>query len=347
MLTPDHTIDMTYAPTIGRIVHAQTAPGRIVSISRPASDLIAGDIHGISLTGKQVLDLDPYFGPVVQDQPILAIDRVRYRGEPVAVLAAREGNVDSSAISLETAPVSPISTGAKRGDPPLVHVIDLLGHGSRASEVGLAAARTNLLASIELPGSASPASGSQQRSIHIAKPLVAPDGLVYASAQWNDDVVTVWSHCVDPIEVQRELSGITGVSEAIIRVLPPHFLGNDSGEPVAVAGAIGVEAIAVAIARKGQRPIDIHAKRSDFGWTGPRATIEWDEQGNAMLAVDAGAVAGYLPVWLDDFGRIVAERTSSGAKVTVDLIYSEQPPIAASKSDWIAALTEALESSEQ
>jgi hypothetical protein len=295
--------------------------------------------------GKQVLDLDPYFGPVVEDQPILAIDRVRYRGEPVAVIAASEGDIDTSVISLETSPVSPISTGAKRGDPPLVHVIDLLGRGPLASEIALAVVRTNLLASLELPGTASPSSGSRQRSVQIAKPLAAPNGLVYASAQWNDDVVTVWTHALDPSEVQRELSRITGLAEANIRVLPPQVLDNDTAAPV--PGAIGVEAIAVALARSARRPIDVHAKRTDFGWTGPRATIQWNEQGNARLTIDAGAVAGYLPIWLEDLGRIVAERTHAGAGVTVNLVYSEQPSIAASKSDWISALTEALESSEQ
>ncbi|CAN5575578.1 hypothetical protein BH09CHL1_BH09CHL1_31420 [soil metagenome] len=347
MSKPNDALEMTYTPTIGRVIHAQTAPGRIVSISRPDSDLIAGDLLSTSLIGKQVLDLDPYFGPVVQDQPILAIDRVRYRGEPVAVIAAREGDVDTSAISLETAPLSPIATGAKRDDPPLVHVIDLLGRGSLASKVALADVRTNLLVSLELPGTASSSSGSKQRSIQIAKALVQPNGLVYASAQWQDDVITVWTHCADPSEVQRELSGITGIAEENIRVLPPHVLGDDARHPMAVPGAIGVEAIAVAIARKARRPVDVHAKQSDFGWTGPRASIHWDEQGNARLAIDAGAVAGYLPIWRDDFGRIVAERTIAGAMVTVNLIYSEQPPIAASKSDWITALTEAMESSEQ
>lgn len=347
MSKPNDALEMTYTPTIGRIVHAKTAPGRIVSISRPGSDLIAGDLPSVSLIGKQVLDLDPYFGPVVQDQPILAIDRVRYRGEPVAVIATREGTVDTPPIFLETAPVSPIATGAKRGESPLVHVIDLLGRGHWASGVVLETARTNVLAHLQRSGTAMSASISPSRTIQIAKPLVAPDGLVHAGARWHDDAVTVWTHCVDPSEVQRELAGITGLSEASIRVLPPRVPGGDSREALAVPGAIGVEAIAMVIARNARRPIDLQAKRSDFGWRGPRATLHWDNQGNALLTIDAGAVAGYLPIWLEDFGRIVAERTHSGAAVTVNLNYSEQPPIAASKSDWIAALTEALESSEQ
>lgn len=50
------------------------------------------DIRGVHcvLTGADLggLEIDPYFGPVFKDQPVLAIDRVRYIGEPIAAVAA-------------------------------------------------------------------------------------------------------------------------------------------------------------------------------------------------------------------------------------------------------------------
>lgn len=41
------------------------------------------------LTRDDLKDLDPYVGQAVRDQPILAIDRVRFAGEPVAAVAQR------------------------------------------------------------------------------------------------------------------------------------------------------------------------------------------------------------------------------------------------------------------
>ena len=43
---------------------------------------------------------DPYYGPAFHDQPILAIDKVRYVGEPVAVVLASDPHVAEEAVHL-------------------------------------------------------------------------------------------------------------------------------------------------------------------------------------------------------------------------------------------------------
>ena len=40
------------------------------------------------LTGSDLGDIDPYWGHAIRDRPIVAIDRVRFHGEPVAAVAA-------------------------------------------------------------------------------------------------------------------------------------------------------------------------------------------------------------------------------------------------------------------
>ena len=40
------------------------------------------------LTADDLKDCDPFYGPAFKDQPVLAMDRVRYAGEPVAVVIA-------------------------------------------------------------------------------------------------------------------------------------------------------------------------------------------------------------------------------------------------------------------
>ena len=47
------------------------------------------DIIGTSDDIRKVIP-DPYYGPAFHDQPILAIDKVRFVGEPVAVVVARD-----------------------------------------------------------------------------------------------------------------------------------------------------------------------------------------------------------------------------------------------------------------
>ena len=43
---------------------------------------------------------DPYYGPAFHDQPILALDKVRYVGEPVAVVLASDPHVAEEAVHL-------------------------------------------------------------------------------------------------------------------------------------------------------------------------------------------------------------------------------------------------------
>ena len=42
------------------------------------------------LIGAELGGMDPFYGPAYKDQPLLAIDRVRYEGEPVAAVAAMD-----------------------------------------------------------------------------------------------------------------------------------------------------------------------------------------------------------------------------------------------------------------
>lgn len=329
------TID-TEVRLIGRIAHADVPPGKITSIT------VEDATPGLeSLTGKQALDLHPYFGPVVHDQPLLAIDRVRYRGEPVAVLAGPDVlEANALPVALTTAPISPIATGAKHGSPPLVHVVDLLGRGPLAERIALGTARTNTLMVVTATGLSTSRAVASHRIVSIAKPLASPDSIVRATAIWRDDLLSVWTPSLEADEIRRELATVTGHPEERIQLISPEPTGRETG---ALPGAIGVEAIAVAIARRARQPVEIAATRSDFHWSGPRAGLVWDERGNATLTIDAGAVAGYLPLWLEEFAGLVAERTAACAMVTAVLVYSEQPPVAASKAEWISALTEALE----
>ena len=54
------------------------------------------------VTGEDVRALiaEPYYGPAFHDQPVLALDKVRYVGEPVAVVLAADPHVAEEAAHL-------------------------------------------------------------------------------------------------------------------------------------------------------------------------------------------------------------------------------------------------------
>src|SRR5262245_42142085 len=84
----------------GQIFRSSPAHGRIRSIDTRAAARRPG-VHAV-VTGEDVQKLipDPYYGPAFHDQPILAIDKVRHVGEPVAVVLAADPHVAEEAANL-------------------------------------------------------------------------------------------------------------------------------------------------------------------------------------------------------------------------------------------------------
>src|SRR6185436_6456310 len=87
----------------GKIFRSTVAHGRIKRIDVAAAQALAGVYRVI--TSKEVREVvpDPYYGPAFHDQPILAIDKVRYVGEPVAVVLASDPHVAEEAVHLISA----------------------------------------------------------------------------------------------------------------------------------------------------------------------------------------------------------------------------------------------------
>ena len=52
------------------------------------------------ITRDDLKEINPYFGPVVDDQPVVAMDRVRHVGEVVALLAAESPEIAEEAVNL-------------------------------------------------------------------------------------------------------------------------------------------------------------------------------------------------------------------------------------------------------
>ncbi|HEX7052396.1 MAG TPA: xanthine dehydrogenase family protein molybdopterin-binding subunit [Burkholderiales bacterium] len=84
----------------GKIFRSTVAHGRIKRIDTAAAAAMAG-VHRV-VTGEDVKTIvpDPYYGPAFHDQPVLALDKVRYVGEPVAVVLAADPHVAEEAAAL-------------------------------------------------------------------------------------------------------------------------------------------------------------------------------------------------------------------------------------------------------
>ncbi|WP_288940842.1 xanthine dehydrogenase family protein molybdopterin-binding subunit [uncultured Roseovarius sp.] len=80
-----------------KVVRSTVAHGRILSIDSSDALAIAGVEHVFTGEDIRALVPEPFFGPAFHDQPVLAIDKVHFVGEPVAVVLARDPYVAAEA----------------------------------------------------------------------------------------------------------------------------------------------------------------------------------------------------------------------------------------------------------
>src|SRR5437868_13571717 len=87
----------------GKIFRSTVAHARIKRIDTEAARQVAG-VHSV-ITAEDVKRIlpEPYYGPAFHDQPVLAVDKVRHVGEPVAVVLASDPHVAEEAVYLISA----------------------------------------------------------------------------------------------------------------------------------------------------------------------------------------------------------------------------------------------------
>jgi CO/xanthine dehydrogenase Mo-binding subunit len=110
----------------GKILRSPHAHARIVRLDASRAERLPG-VRAV-LTGEKLLDspLNPYYGPVLPDRPLVAIEKVRYAGEPVAAVAAVDADVAREALDLieveyEELPVLVTPEQALAPDAPAIH----------------------------------------------------------------------------------------------------------------------------------------------------------------------------------------------------------------------------------
>jgi CO/xanthine dehydrogenase Mo-binding subunit len=121
------TVDLTAPGMAHAVMVRSTRPhARIARIDRDAAERHPGVLKVVTGDDLVKRGYTPYYGHVVLDHPVLAIERVRYQGEPVAVvvaetrLAAEEG-ADLVNVEYDDLPAVIDADEALRPDAPILH----------------------------------------------------------------------------------------------------------------------------------------------------------------------------------------------------------------------------------
>jgi CO/xanthine dehydrogenase Mo-binding subunit len=109
------------------VLRSPHAHARIARIEKSKAEKLAG--VAVVLTGADVAKMpgvDPHFGPAFRDQPILAVEKVCFAGDPVVAVAAIDRRTAEDALQLVEVDYEPLPAvfdvlEAVKSDSPLVH----------------------------------------------------------------------------------------------------------------------------------------------------------------------------------------------------------------------------------
>ena len=308
---------------VGLILRSPHHHARLVQIDVAAAQAVPG-VQAI-ITSQDVPG-DKTFGPLIQDQPALAVDVVRHIGEPVALVIADSKTAAQRALALVTVQYEPLPavhdpTEALKPDAPVVHtggnLVTRYDVFDGDVETGFADADTIIEEVFEVP--------------RISPGYMEPEA---SMAQWHaDGTLTVWVSSQQPFEDRHQIAQVLGVKLEAVQVKSAVIGGAFGGKEDAslpILAALGAYTIrgCVRLVNNRHESFVAHPKRHParlFCKIGAKR----DGTLTALYTVvhlDTGAYASYGPA----VGGLLTEMVPGAyhiphVKVETSVVYTNSP----------------------
>jgi CO/xanthine dehydrogenase Mo-binding subunit len=244
-----------------KIFRSTVAHGRIKSIDTSAAKRVPG-VHRI-ITAEDIRTVipAPYYGPAFHDQPILAIGKVHFVGEPVAVALAADPHVAEEAAQLIVAEYEDLPAVFDEveaaANETLVHD-ELKPAGTFADLKHLKGRKgTNIALDFKLRrGDVDKAFAAAahvfEHTFYTQKVLHLPLEPFASIADWSERGVTIYTGSQGPSFVRTEIARLLGWPENRVRIKVP-YLGGGFGAKL----YIKMEALATALSMIVRRPVKV------------------------------------------------------------------------------------------
>jgi carbon-monoxide dehydrogenase large subunit len=246
----------------GAVLRSPHAHARIrsIDVSRAAG---APGVRAV-VTGR---DFPFTFGSSIKDQPFLAIERVRYVGEPVVAVAAESEREAQEALDLVTVfydvlPAVVDLEAAAADDAPLVHP-DLHTY-ERGSHQIVPHSNINTFYRFDRGDIAAGLAAADLvvEGRYTAHAVSHAALETHASVAAYDPALggyTLWVSTDRPFHLRDELSGALGLPSTKVRIIVGYVGGSFGGKNTLIS-----EAVAVALARYSQgRPVRVEFSREE------------------------------------------------------------------------------------
>ena len=247
---------------------SDVAHGRILSIDTGAAEALDG-VEAV-FTGAHVAEL---LGPMPIGTPFpspehraIATDVVRYVGEPVAVVVARDRYVARDAADAVTVDYEPLPAvvdpeAALSGRPALLHADFPNNHavGPLPAGTGVGADGTVDDTAIERAFADAEVTISQRMVNHrLAPTSIEPRGVV-AHYEPGKDALTIWSSTQNPHILRTFIASMTGLGQDQVRAIAPE-VGGGFGSKINIYGE---EYVAAAVSKRLGLPVKWVEDRSE------------------------------------------------------------------------------------
>jgi len=190
------------------------------------------------LTRDDLGDINPFYGNCFRDRPIVAIDRVRFVGEPVAVIAADDGMIAEEALALmdvryRELPVLSTVEDALAPEAILLHE-NLSGAGEFHDIASLGGKPEPNICHYEHYEKGDVARGFSEADEVIEESYEFPMVYQYAMephtsvARVTSEGITLWTSSAHPFLVRAELAHMFGLPHSRVEVIVP-FVGGAYG----------------------------------------------------------------------------------------------------------------------
>src|SRR5689334_2399152 len=344
----------------GKIFRASVAHGRIKRIDTSAAKALAG-VHSV-VTAAEVKTIlpDPFYGPAFHDQPVLAVDKVRYVGEPVAVVLASDPHVAEEAVHLITAEYEELPAVYDEVEAmtskSIVH--DELKPAGTFPDLKHLKGRKNTNVALDFRlrrGNAEKALQGAERvfehRFRTQQVMHTPLEPLVSVAESTERSITIHTASQSPSFVRIEIARLLGWAENKVRVRVP-FLGGGFGAKL----YIKLEALVAVLSLLTHRPVKISLTMEEQFFTITKHASTFRIK--TGVTKDGRIVARDCEVWWNggayaDIGPRVTQKSGFTAPGPYDIndvsidsyaLYTNLPPAGALRGFGIPQLVWAYES---
>lgn len=250
------------AMAFAKILRSPVPHARIVSIDARKAEALPGVVT--ILTRDDFKGLNYRYGAIYKDQSIVASDKVRYAGDPVAAVLAEDEAAAEEAlryidVEYEDLPAMTTVEEALAEGAPLVHEQGFGKAELRGSSYGVPEKFKGTNICSHFGYHRGDVSKGFQRSKYVFEDTFRFPKVQHYSlephvmvAHFEQSHLTVWSSCQDPFGLRDQLAGIFNLPLSHVRVVVLYVGGGYGGKLYVKA-----EPIAAALSWKARRPVKL------------------------------------------------------------------------------------------